>query len=212
MDRSNSKPSRSSLLSTLPPKVPAAGRQIKFRCSFSNTIYDVLCAKGWVETDSDTDWDVQWADREWVYEVFDQMHLESHQRLNHFRNGKEICRKDLLVKNLKKRKRQLEKEGSYEEAMNYDFFPITFNLPREYALFVEEFKRQGGLWIMKPIGSAQGKGIFLFSKLSEISEWRSDYRFTPGQTQAKEAEAYVVQRYINNPYLVGGKKFDLRLY
>ena len=39
------------------------------------------------------------------------MHRESHQRLNHFRNAKEICRKDLLVKNLKKRRRQLEKEG-----------------------------------------------------------------------------------------------------
>jgi len=59
---------------------------------------------------------------------------------------------------------------------------------------------------MKPIGSAQGKGIFLFSKLSEISEWRTDYRYKPGQSKEKEADAYVVQRYIDNPYLVGGKK------
>ncbi|GMI45796.1 hypothetical protein TrCOL_g10943 [Triparma columacea] len=190
----------------------ARGPGVKFRTSFSNTIYDVMCAKGWTETSSETDWDIHWAEREWVFEVFDGMHLESHQRLNHFRNAKEICRKDLLIKNLKKRRRQLEKEGSYEEATQYDFFPVTFNLPREYALFVEEFKRQGGLWIMKPIGSAQGKGIFLFSKLSEISEWRTDYRYKPGQSKEKEADAYVVQRYIDNPYLVGGKKFDLRLY
>jgi tubulin polyglutamylase TTLL9 len=36
-------------------------------------------------------------------------------------------------------------------------------------MFVEEFKRSGGVWIMKPIGSAQGKGIFLFNKLSQAS-------------------------------------------
>lgn len=34
----------------------------------------------------------------------------------------------------------------------YDFFPITYILPGEYAMFVEEFKRNQGVWIMKPIG------------------------------------------------------------
>jgi tubulin polyglutamylase TTLL9 len=35
-------------------------------------------------------------------------------------------------------------------------------------MFVEEFKRSGGTWIMKPIGRAQGQGIFLFNKLSQV--------------------------------------------
>ena len=28
-------------------------------------------------------------------------------------------------------------------------------------------------WIMKPIGKSQGKGIFLFNKLAQVSQWES---------------------------------------
>ena len=195
----------------------AGKRSVRIRTSFSNTIYDVMTSRNWKETDSETDWDVHWAEREWVYEVFDTMHLEPHQRINHFRNGRELCRKDLLVKNLKRMKRNLQRDGQLEQARAYDFMPLSFVLPREYAMFVEEFKRCGGVWIMKPIGSAQGRGIFLFSRLSEISEWRTDPRHLQRDggdrdSQRAEPEAYIVQRYIENPYLVGGKKFDIRLY
>lgn len=58
------------------------------------------------------------------------------------------------------------------EAAQYNFFPQTFVVPSEYRMFVEEFKRSGGVWIMKPIGRAQGQGIFLFNKLSQI-RWGS---------------------------------------
>lgn len=161
--------------------MPKSSRRptIKFRTSFSNTIYDVLVGRGWKETESEADWDIHWAEREWVYEVFDTVHLEPHQRINHFRNGRELCRKDLLVKNLKRMKRTLQREGQLDQARAYDFMPLSFVLPREYAMFVEEFKRSGGIWIMKPIGSAQGRGIFLFTRLSEISEWRTDPRHRP---------------------------------
>jgi len=122
-----------------------------------------------------------------------------------------------MAKNMKKRRRALEKEGRLQEAELYNFIPTTFVLPKEYSLFVEEFKKAGGVWIMKPIGSAQGKGIFLFSKLSEISEWKTDFKSLgrdPGAKDkaADEVESYVVQRYLQYPYLIGGKKFDMRLY
>ena len=40
-------------------------------------------------------------------------------------------------------------------------------------MFVEEFKRKAGtIWIMKPAGRAQGKGIFLFTDLKDITDWK----------------------------------------
>lgn len=152
----------------------AGNRTIKYYCTFSNTIADVLATRGWQEIDEEYGWDFVWSDREFVYNICDKMHLEPWQRLNHFRNGRELCRKDLMAKNIKKRKRMLEKESKHEEAQAYDFIPSTFLLPREYAMFVEDFKKTGGVWIMKPIGAAQGRGIFLFTKLSEISEWKNN--------------------------------------
>lgn len=89
---------------------------IRFKTGFRNTIYAVLKARGWKETDGcaamhagsvsrrvvksgpplalvarrEMDWDIHWAEREWVYEVFDHIHLDSWQRVNHFRNGREV--------------------------------------------------------------------------------------------------------------------------
>lgn len=56
----------------------------------------------------------------------------------------------------------------FAEAAQYNFFPLTYVVPSEYRMFVEEFKRSGGVWIMKPTGRAQGQGIFLFNKLSQV--------------------------------------------
>lgn len=182
---------------------------IRFRTNFRNTIYHVMVKRGWKETDSDMDWDIHWSDRDWIVDHFDNAHFETWQRVNHFRNDRELCRKDLLIKNLKRQKRHLEREGS-PEAADFDFFPDTFVLPREYAIFVETFKKSGNTtWIMKPIGRSQGKGIFLFRNLNDIRKWKSETRW---KADNSDVESYIVQRYISNPYLVGGKKFDLRIY
>lgn len=115
-----------------------------------------------------------------------------------------------MVKNLKRHKKALEREGKTGEANAYDFFPTTYNLPGDYSLFVEEFKKSNNaVWIMKPIGKSQGRGIFLFNKLQQISQWKDELRWKP---ESPQAEPYVVQRYLNNPLLIGGKKFDLRIY
>eukprot|EP00775_Hariotina_reticulata_P014320 gene14320-46_t len=199
------------------------GGPIVWRSSLKNTIYDVLKArKDWVETEHETEWDFFWADKGWIHNELDKIHLHDWQRINHFPNHYELTRKDLLLKNLKRAKRQLEREafayadaaaamqGKDEEAAAYAFFPQTYVVPSEYRMLVEEFKRSGGTWIMKPIGRAQGQGIFLFNKLNQISDWRRDHSWKPDDEAA--AETYLAQRYVDSPFLVGGKKFDLRIY
>ncbi|OQR88562.1 tubulin-tyrosine ligase family [Thraustotheca clavata] len=187
--------------------------KVRYRTSLHNTIYDVMKVNdNWEECQSEFNWDFHWADVSWVRENFDIMESKwmDHQRLNHFKNHYELTRKDLLIKNLKRMKRlQLKSDG---EEMN-DFWSLTFVLPMEYGLFVEEFKKHlGALWIMKPIGKAQGRGIFLFDKLNQINEWKKDHTWKTDQIQAKNADTYIVQKYIENAYTIGGKKFDLRLY
>ena len=140
---------------------------IRFRTSFKNTVLEALRRRTWKETDGEMDWDIIWGDKEWAHEIMDHGHLESHQKVNHFRNHYELTRKDLMIKNLKRYKKTCEKEGRAEEAASIDFFPVTFNMPSEYSLFVEEFKKNpNNVWIMKPVGKAQGRGIFLFTKLT----------------------------------------------
>lgn len=197
---------------------------VRFRTTFRNVIYDVFKARGWRETESETEWDVAWIDPGWLRDLFDATHLEEQQVINHFRNHYELTRKDLLAKNLKRMQRALVREDRLAEAAAFDFFPLTFVLPADYGLFVEEFKQQAGaIWIMKPVGKAQGKGIFLFNRLSQISDWKKDAKWRPpahatssaalgDAQQPQQAETYIVQRYLENPLLVGGKKFDLRLY
>ena len=46
-----------------------------------------------------------------------------------------------MIKNMKRYKKNLEKEGKIDEASDVDFFPLTYNMPGEYSLFVEEFKK-----------------------------------------------------------------------
>lgn len=39
-------------------------------------------------------------------------------------------------------------------------------------MFAEEFKKKGGLWIMKPTSKCQGQGIFIVDKLSQVAPFR----------------------------------------
>lgn len=119
------------------------------------------------------DWNVYWATVWTVRTIFNPKtgyRLNDNQLINHYPNHYELTRKDLMVKNLKRYKKELEKENN-PISNSLDFLPQTFILPGEYSLFVEEFHRNpNSTWIVKPAGSSQGKGIFLLSKPNQLKK------------------------------------------
>ena len=163
---------------------PVSSSNIRFKTSFKNCVLEALRRRQWKESDHETEWEVYWADKEWIQDIMDHTHLSNNQKVNHFRNYYELTRKDLMIKNLKRHKKNLEKEGKLDEAASFSFFPLTFNLPGEYSLFCEGFKKNNSVWIMKPISKSQGKGIFLFNKLSQIGQWKNDFRWKPDSPQS----------------------------
>jgi tubulin polyglutamylase TTLL1 len=127
------------------------------------------------------------------------------QVISHFPNHYELTRKDMMVKNIKRYLKDLQKDGVQNVT---DYVPTTYLLPADYSLFVEEFRRNPhSTWIMKPTSKARGIGIFLVNKLAQIKKWANTRTMSGPQSQN-----YIISRYIDNPLLIGGKKFDLRLY
>ena len=124
------------------------------------------------ESDHD-DWNIWWASVYSTKQVFSSdshVRLGDHQLINHFPNHYEITRKDLMVKNMKRYRKEMQREG--RDISVLDFVPTTFVLPGDYALFAEEYRRQPNTtWILKPSARAQGKGIFLINKLSQVRKW-----------------------------------------
>ncbi|KAL0219905.1 hypothetical protein P9112_005558 [Eukaryota sp. TZLM1-RC] len=190
---------------------PHISLPIRWKSLFTNnTIYDVLKNRpNWEECSDDvdnfslSDIDFLWADIHFIRTKLPSNSTKCY--CNHYRNHYELTRKDLLVKNLKRTLKVVQKT-SPESAYRYEFFPSTFVLPGEYALFLEAFRKEQGTWIMKPSARAQGRGIFLISKPSEVLEWKRSLG------DSKEKNLYIIQKYIQNPFLIGGRKFDIRFY
>ncbi|KAL3274675.1 hypothetical protein HHI36_016054 [Cryptolaemus montrouzieri] len=118
--------------------------------------------------------------------------LKDSQKLNHFPGTFQLGRKDRLWRNFQ---RMINTYGHKE----FGFLPHTYVLPHELKLlkYNWENKNSGGdWWIIKPPASARGVGIRVINKWAQL----------PKKT------SLVVQKYITNPYLINGSKFDLRLY
>ena len=168
----------------------------------------------WEEDENDT-WNFYWANVVTVRQIFSgksYVKLNDSQIINHFPNFYELTRKDLMAKNIKKYKKTLIKEGKTIDHLN--FLPITYILPQDMPVFIEEFKRTpNSLWILKPSNKCQGQGITLVNKTSKLKKINFNQKtINENNTSYTINETYVISKYIDNPFLIGGKKFDMRIY
>uniref|UniRef100_A0A7N6ADC8 Tubulin--tyrosine ligase-like protein 5 n=1 Tax=Anabas testudineus TaxID=64144 RepID=A0A7N6ADC8_ANATE len=115
--------------------------------------------------------------------------LQDFQKVNHFPRSYELTRKDRLYKNIQR----MQQTHGFK---NFHIVPQTFVLPSEYQEFCNCFAKDKGPWIIKPVASSRGRGIYLVSNPNQISM----------------DENILVSRYINNPLLIDEFKFDVRLY
>ena len=168
----------------------------------------------WEETEDDESWNFFWASVTTIRQIFSgksYVKLTDFQILNHFPNFYELTRKDLMAKNIKKYKKQLLKEGKTVDHL--DFLPLTYVLPQDMSVFIEEFKKYpNSLWILKPNNRCQGQGITLLNKTSKVKRMSFTKKVTDNYQNINTNDVYVVSKYIENPFLMNGKKFDMRIY
>ncbi|VDO75575.1 unnamed protein product [Heligmosomoides polygyrus] len=112
------------------------------------------------------------------------------QRLNQFPRSTELTRKDKLYDNIGR------SAAIFGDA--FSFIPEFFVTPRDSSLLETAMEQSMSdySFIVKPVSSSRGQGIFFASTVQEIPQ----------------TDNLLVSRYLENPLLVNGHKFDLRIY
>lgn len=87
---------------------------------------------------------------------------------------------------------------------DYEICPKTYVFPDDEKEFQHEIDNDdgSGLWIFKPNSASCGRGIKIFDKDDEIPKLR----------KKEKNDGFIISEYIQNPHLINGKKYDLRVY
>ena len=157
-------------------------------------IPQVCAALGWRTSASDSrghvpEWDVYWTDYGLGIERVVRR-AQSFQRVNHIPGMINIYRKNNLARAL----------GRMQKLFGemYEFVPQTWILPHDYVAVKEYLvSKAGRCIIVKPAGSAQGKGIYLVLSPAMIH---------------RSSEEMIAQAYVMRPLTIEKKKFDMRVY
>jgi tubulin polyglutamylase TTLL5 len=139
-------------------------------------------------------WNFMWS---WSKIRIDISKLLVWQKWNHFPQSKQLWRKDNLKKNLER-----AMKSTNANQRHFYIMQETYVLPKEYVAFIEAFsdseeaEGRTNYWIIKPAAKSRGRGISVINDITSVNY----------------GEPIVVQRYLKNPMLLNGFKFDMRIY
>lgn len=71
------------------------------------------------------------------------------------------------------------------------------------------FKEDNYLWLLKPADLNRGNGIHLFRTLELLEILLTKYYTNEKPMRCRK---FVVQKYIERPFLINGRKFDIRVW
>ncbi|CAJ1335327.1 unnamed protein product [Effrenium voratum] len=157
-----------------------------------NAVINILRHGGLYRVRAETNrWTVMWS----LHPTPEQLRrFTPVQRANHFPGSFHLGRKDLIWRNLAKMQQRFGKE--------YQISPQGYILPKAFLAWdAARLRQPEALWIWKPCSQSCGRGITVFS--SDVPE---------DQLRELSKKRGIVQRYIPNPLLIGGRKFDMRVY
>ncbi|XP_074831892.1 inactive polyglycylase TTLL10 isoform X2 [Carettochelys insculpta] len=182
-------------------------------------------SKGWqrIHDNKREDYKLKWCEtksRETYYNF-----KEGEQLLYQIPNNKVLTTKIGLLSNLREYERVMNKISknlnlrfSQKILKMEDFFPESFRLDikDEREAFFELYK-DTQIWICKPTSSNQGRGIFLLKNQAGVKSLQARLQSIEEDPLYKKVpykapQARIVQRYIQKPLLLEGKKFDVRSY
>ncbi|CAF1499250.1 unnamed protein product [Adineta ricciae] len=156
----------------------------------------------------------------WVqcsYEVNWNLFKDGEQIVNHIQGEDYFTNKLQLYQSLQtyeNTSQTIIKRPSTYLSLN-EYLPQTFKLDEKHdrdILF--NLHKPGDVWICKPSCLNQGKGIYIVRDISSLKDKYDQLEANPRSRSStfRQQNKTIVQRYIMNPLLIHGKKFDIRCY